>query len=778
MIAKRTILLLLLATMLLAACEIQPGPALTPTLEAVLPMLPTDPPAPEAPTATPIPLEPNEEGTLPTITPVPLEDGAITPSPETNENTSPLETGEITTLVGAMPTANCLAGDVTRLPYQSYGINVYVNDATLDQTLDRARELNVGWVRTTLRWRDMEPQQGTYRWEQLDALTNATTSRGLRLVLAISEAPSWANSNGGLPEQPDDLGAFMGALASHVGETVAAYEIWPGPNTAAANGGTFADPGEYVAVLSSAYRSIKATNPCAIVFNGSLVPTAERESSVALDDLVFYREMLSYNNGEFADVHDILAVQLNTSGQRRKGDWPGENPNLSRGAYGHVAVLRDEMIYQGEGEKQVWAVAFGYSVEGEFAVSPEQQAAYLVELLDWSRNAYPWVSGVFVRDLSLSQLPDSTVVAYNLLNPDGSPRPAFGAMQEYVGKEREKANDARPIKGTDLIMLWSYRPIIDAHEQLVLGQQGAIYSPTGRGYVRVIDPNGAFQTMVKPGNKRVSGVATDGQRFYATTNLETLSAFSNGGTPIWSVLTSGEPILPLLISQDSQTLYTATGREMVEAFATTDGSTRWQAQLNGIPGTLAVGADGTAYVGTTEGLFYAITSDGSTRWQYPAEAWARVAPVVDGDTVYGATDTGVVFALSPDGAPQWRVERGAEVVGLALGPDGVLYVTTADSQLHAFNPDGSDRWVLPLDGGRPTEPVVDNDGRIYLGAEDGGFRVIAPDGRVEGIFGFNDPITIAPLVGLDGAVYVTYGEGEKALVAFGPAHLRDQYWIP
>ncbi len=109
--------------------------------------------------------------------------------------------------------------------------------------------------------------------------------------------------------------------------------------------------------------------------------------------------MLAYNGGEGRNVYDILAVQLNTSGVLGKGHWPRENQALSRQFYGHVCMIRDEMAAADQADKQIWVVGFGYSLAGQFAVAPEQQAEYLAKTIDDTRENIPWVSAIFVRDL-------------------------------------------------------------------------------------------------------------------------------------------------------------------------------------------------------------------------------------------------------------------------------------------------------------------------------------------------------------------------------------------
>jgi PQQ-like domain/Beta-galactosidase len=731
--------------LLITSCSFGTAPAPTPTLEPVLPPLPS---------ATPLAALPTPQGTA---TPVPL--GQATPAP-----------------AGSAPAGACPTGaGAARLPGLRYGVNIAPGDTNLARSLDLARDMNAVWVRATLRWSDLEPQQGAYRWEQLDALVAGTQTRGLRLLLAVTQSPAWAGAAGGLPDKPEDFGAFIGALAARATGKIAAYEIWREPNVVPGGSARPPKAGDYVELLRAASTAIKRADPCALVLNGALRPAAPNTLG-AVDDLAFYRDMLAYDGGAARKLYDILAVQLNTSGQPGKGKWPRDDMAQSRGFFGHVNVVRDEMTAANEANKQVWVVQVGYSVTGEHAVAPEQQAEHLTGLLDLARQSDPWISAFFARDLGAA--PDQDA-GFSLLNPDGAPRPAYAALREYYAAARAQQQRTEPIAGTDLVLLWQFQPNPEPIGQLVAGPDGAIYTQTGNGYVRAIDPNGALRLTVKPSRKRVPGAAADAQgRIYATGDNGALSAYTSGGDFLWSILTEGTSTTPLLLSADGRALYTGTDKESLDAYATDDGRKLWGAPLGGIPGAPVLGGDGTIYIGSADGALHALAPDGTPRWRYPSEGFVQAAPAISGNTIYGATDRGVVFALDTSGKQRWRVELGAPAAGLAAGPGGILYATTADGALHALAPDGTPRWSTPLGGGRPTAPAAASDGRVYTGAEDGHLRVVAPDGKVAGVFDLKAPLRIAPLVGRDGAIYVAVGDRRNAVLAFGTAELKKRYNAP
>src|SRR5262249_42324477 len=146
---------------------------------------------------------------------------------------------------------------------------------------------------------------------------------------------------------------------------------------------------QYAQMLGAAHTAIKRTDPCALALFGALLPTPPNTPDAA-DDLAFYRGVLAYNSGEGRKYYDILAVQPNTSGVLGKAHGPRENQALSRQFFGHVYVIRDEMTAADQADKQVWIVRVGYSVAGQFAVAPNQQAEYLTKTIDDVRKNSPW----------------------------------------------------------------------------------------------------------------------------------------------------------------------------------------------------------------------------------------------------------------------------------------------------------------------------------------------------------------------------------------------------
>ena len=153
---------------------------------------------------------------------------------------------------------------------------------------------------------------------------------------------------------------------------------------------------------------------------------------------------------------------------------------------------------------------------------------------------------------------------------------------------------------------------------------------------------------------------------------------------------------------------------------------KWRFELEeGSVSGIAIGGDGTIYVGDRSGLFYAVNPDGSEKWRFQT----------NGNTIYTA--------------------------GPTIAADGTIYIGTShgisDNGVHALNPDGTERWFFPNQGGGVHGSVaLDEDGTIYFGADDAIIYAVDPDGREVWQFGGVTEtayFAASPAIGHDGRLY-------------------------
>jgi len=150
----------------------------------------------------------------------------------------------------------------------------------------------------------------------------------------------------------------------------------------------------------------------------------------------------------------------------------------------------------------------------------------------------------------------------------------------------------------------------------------------------------------------------------------------------------------------------------------------------------AVAPNGTIYVGSTDGILYALDSVGMIKWGY---------------------DTGDQIVASP-----------------AIGSDGTIYIGSSDRQLYAINPNGSLKWVYPTKSVLSSSPAIGADGTIYVAGTNldrtlicgdapnsvqfSTLYAVNPDGTSKWIEGttLSGPVNSSPVIGRVGPDEIIY----------------------
>ena len=321
----------------------------------------------------------------------------------------------------------------TLTPHIGYGMAVASVD---DQTLELVEQAGFEWVLYYASWALAEPFQRWYDWAWLNDAVAQCEKHGLKIVMRVDRPPAWANGGGGTTAPPTDptyLRNFMTALVSHFGHRVWAYVIWNEPNLAAEWGGQAPDAAQYVSLLQAAYEGAKAVDPAVTIVSAGLAPTNDI-SPVAVDDRIYLQEM--YNAG-VADYFDILGA--NPMGFASS---PDDTSDPNHFYFSRVTELRDIMVANGDGDKQVWALEFGWLHDtdvdlGDFnwmKVSPQEQADYLVRAYRKALEEWPWMGVMFVWNLDFSaHYPDTShQYWFSIINEDYTPRPAYLALKEMT----------------------------------------------------------------------------------------------------------------------------------------------------------------------------------------------------------------------------------------------------------------------------------------------------------------------------------------------------------
>ncbi len=194
--------------------------------------------------------------------------------------------------------------------------------------------------------------------------------------------------------------------------------------------------------------------------------------------------------------------------------------------------------------------------------------------------------------------------------------------------------------------------------------------------------------------------------------------------------------------------------------------------ISGVTGSPAIGDDGTIYIGSHNGVFYAIEPWGLTKWAIELGGSFDYTPAIgDNGTIY-ASNGPVLYAFHPNGMIIWSTNVGCFFLGApAIGKKGTIYIGSNADTLYAFYPNGTKKWEFVglqhgLEPGIFANPVIGADGSIYCGyffsgTQEGSFYAIRPDGIAKWSYlgiSYRNPANWSPAIAPDGAIYyVTEG---------------------
>ena len=268
------------------------------------------------------------------------------------------------------------------------------------------RDAGFGWVKQNFGWRDIEPSKGLFDWSHTDWIVDTCAEVGLDLLVRVDHQPQWAGGNypiNGPPDDYNDLGDFLYAVASRYRGRIRAYEVWNEPNLAREWGGRRPRPIEYAPLLRIAYRRIKEADPDALVMSAGLSPTGTDNQTARPDDV--YLDKLYHHMGGSSDGYfDVLGVHAAGFKVPPETD-PGEvaaRPELGGSrfcCFRRVEDLRAIMVKYGDADKQIAVLEFGWTSDPRrdspyhwFAVTEEQKADYLVRAYQYAREHWsPWM---------------------------------------------------------------------------------------------------------------------------------------------------------------------------------------------------------------------------------------------------------------------------------------------------------------------------------------------------------------------------------------------------
>lgn len=446
----------LMAALLLSACApIAPEPTATPTKTprqrsivatalpqpTVTPVLPSPVPAP---TDTAEPTSPPTEAVPPSDTPEP------SPSPAPPTATRPAATPRPAPQSGSMTSPD-------------YGMQAFLwwREEVADRDLGLLKDAGFRWVKQYFAWQDIEGAgKGQFDWSRTDRIVNQVEQHGLKLLVRVSEDPDrpfWAGSP---PANAQHFADFVGAVARRYRGRIQAYQVWNEPNLAREWGNKRPDPAGYVSMLRLAYRAIKASDPNAIVITAGMAPTTQ-DDAIAMPDMKFYQGMYDAMKQNSAGYFDMLGVhgagyavapetdpQVVATDPRLHNNDPSPTELKRVYAFRHVEDVRDLMVRNGDANKKVVVLEFGWTTDSRpnspyywhgagAGIDENLKGEYLVRAFKWAAERWrPWIglmSAIYMPDVEWTK--DTEQYWWSVIGP-GYPdlflRPAYVKLCIYL----------------------------------------------------------------------------------------------------------------------------------------------------------------------------------------------------------------------------------------------------------------------------------------------------------------------------------------------------------
>ncbi len=362
-------------------------------------------------------------------------------------------------LAAALASAGCLPGQQRAprtIPHSNvnpWGTNTFLHKEVeqwkKERTFKMIKDAGIGWIKQQFPWEELEqPRKGQFydtkygqvTWDKFDGMVKLAEEHGTKVIARLDRPPAWARADKTNPERPpenfDDFGDFVHAVASRYKGKVNHFQVWNEPNLGEEWTGK-PDAAEYVRLLKIAYGRIKQANPEAVVLSAPLAINLE-QGPIHLNELDFLDQMYAAGAKQFFDV-----LSANAYGMDKP---PADPPSKTVLNFRRVELLRQVMEKNGDSNKAVWFNEFAWNASPkEMAkedliwqrVTEQQQADWTVEAVQRAQRDWPW-AGVFctwyfrhVGDIA----PSRSDYYFRLVDPDFTPRPVYNAIRAAATKK-------------------------------------------------------------------------------------------------------------------------------------------------------------------------------------------------------------------------------------------------------------------------------------------------------------------------------------------------------
>jgi len=367
------------------------------------------------------------------------------------------------------PTPTAQGTTIKPLPWGPFGYGIAAHGISMPYyTMDQvAKQLGMTWVKQQVRWDHFSAGPGQMDWSGYDAMVDAASERGLKVLMSVVGAPDWSHTYIDANPQaapPDDLAlyaTFVGELVDRYKGRIHAIEVWNEQNLDrewdTAQG---VNAAAYVEMLRLAYQVVKSRDASIIVVSGALSPVGASATDPAnpnrviyMDDMLYFQKMIDAGFLQYTDCvgahHNGINMPPDVAWDAGYNDaqaqfrGPFDNPDHSWSFKSTLWGYHD-LIQKTGANKPLCVTEFGWATAEGFDSAPPgfefaldntraEQAQWTVQAFQLMRE-WGFVQLAFLWNLDYSYKgglgATDPNAPYSILDLQGAARPAFDALSK------------------------------------------------------------------------------------------------------------------------------------------------------------------------------------------------------------------------------------------------------------------------------------------------------------------------------------------------------------
>ena len=379
----------------------------------------------------------------------------VAETPTSTEDTPQATPSESMTLPTPTPTpgADSSGEGATGLPWGEFGYGIAAHGISMPYyTMDQIKgQLGMNWVKQQVRWDHFSSGPDQMDWSGYDAMVDAASERGLKVMMSVVGAPNWsrtyfdANPQAAPPDDFSVYARFLGQMVDRYSGKIHAIEVWNEQNLDrewdTADG---VQAKKYVELLRLAYQAIKSRDSSIIVISGALSPTGATYVDAANPNryTVSYADCVGVHHNGYNIPPDIAFDEgYNDPDALFRGpfDSPHHSWSFKSTLFGY-----NDMIQAAKRNTPLCITEFGWATsEGLGGTPPEfefandntqaEQAEWDVQSFQLMREwGFVYLAFLWNLDYSYKGGLGATDpnTPYSILDLQGVARPAYGALGE------------------------------------------------------------------------------------------------------------------------------------------------------------------------------------------------------------------------------------------------------------------------------------------------------------------------------------------------------------